>query len=291
MNVLIGIPTLNGPDRLARCLASIAAHTPFEKFAIKVMVCDDASTSANLDANKALVRRMAYGEPPPNGIPDLEMLMHQERKGIAAGWNSLTRFQPADVVVLINDDIEVVPHWLDALVYSVTKNPQLGTVSLNQYVGLTRGQHLAAHPGCAPHEAVPRVDYHEATILLGDGQLLCAQGSIFAFRRESYDQVGGFDEGYMAMYEEYDFGVALCHKGFMHAIVSYPVVYHMGGATLSDPQNLDVSAELIRSRQRFFEKWGGVNDLRAQFAAQARKHGLLANLHTWNTQLATLRDP
>jgi hypothetical protein len=288
VNILIGIPTLNGPDRLFRCLDSIAECTDFKKHNIKVMVCDDGSTQANLESNVYVVTQRSEKLLRDAG---LEMLMHQSRRGIAASWNSLTRFQSADVVVLLNDDIEVVPHWLEVLVHSVTKNPQLGMVSLNQYTGLTKGQHRAAHPHLRAHEAQPILAFQEARLMHGQGQLLASQGSIFAFRREVYDLVGGFDERYFCFYEECDFGVALCVKGFVHAIASYPIVYHMGGATLSEPTNLDAKMQLARSRRLFHEKWGaGIQEMRHRFQTRAHLNGTLKRLNEWNTGLEHLGD-
>jgi GT2 family glycosyltransferase len=219
------------------------------------------------------------------------MIVSANRAGIAASWNKLVRHQPADVIVLINDDIEVVPHWLDVLVYSVMKNQQVGMVSLNQYVSLTKGQHREAFAHMLPHEAQPIVDYHESNLMTGQGQLLASHGSIFAFRRDSYDLAGGFDERYFVYYEECDFGVSLCEKGFIHAIASYPIVYHQGGATLSDLNNLDANAQLVRSRCLFHAKWKkSVIEMRARYQAQAKASGVLENLNEWNTALIHLDD-
>jgi GT2 family glycosyltransferase len=283
IKVLIGIPTLNGPDRFNRALASIAECTPFDRYDVKVITIDDGSTPANLEANKEVLFRQLTLLRKAN----LEMLMHMARKGIAASWNALSRFEPADVVVLLNDDIEVVPRWLDVLVHAVTKNPQIGMVSLNQYTALTKGQHRAAHPDLLPHVAEPILAYRESRLMRAQGQLLAAQGSIFAFRREVYDLVGGFDERYFCFYEELDFGVACCERGLVHAIADYPVVYHMGGATLSEPQNLDAKAQLVRSRALFHEKWGAsIEELRARFAGRPRGE----ELSEWNTSLEQLTD-
>ena len=282
ISILIGIPTLNCASRLYRCLDAIAECTPFDRYQIKVMVCDDGSTDVELAANKAVL----FDQEKLLRDASLEMLMHQARRGISAGWNSLTRFQPADVVVLLNDDIEVVPDWLDVLVYSVTKNPRLGMVSLNQYTGLTKGQHRAAFAKMLPHEAQPILAYHEAKLMTGQGQLLASHGSIFAFRREVYDLVGGFDERYFCFYEELDFGVSLREHGFAHAVASYPIVYHMGGATLSEPKNLDAKMQLARSRGLFHEKWQtSIAAMREKYRVQ-----LVGDLNEWNTAILHLDD-
>jgi GT2 family glycosyltransferase len=162
----------------------------------------------------------------------------------------LARHVASDIVALINDDVEVVPDWLDVLKLSVERNPHVGMVGLNCYVGVVRQDLVGAN-------RLPlRVDYHEARLMDGGGKLISSLGPIFAFSKEAYDKVGGFDEGYKCFYEECDFGYALRRAGYYHYMASYPIVFHMGGATTSNPKNLDAAAEMERSRLFFEAKWG-----------------------------------
>jgi GT2 family glycosyltransferase len=134
------------------------------------------------------------------------------------------------------------------------------------------------------HVREPRLDYREAPLLSGDGQLVASNGSIFAVRRDAYERANGFDERYFLFYEEVDFGLTLRRLGLFHYIASYPVVYHMGGATNSDPVNVDAAAQLVRSRKLFTDKWG------ATVAAIRTEFGPAPATKTWNSQLAFLRD-
>ena len=275
-SVTVGIPTLNGPERLTRCLESIEQCTVFDRFEnVKVLVCDDGSTEENLKLNKDAIHRSET----LRRRTSLEMIMSDRRCGIAASWNKLVRQHPSRIIVLANDDIEVVDDWLDVLMFSVCENRHAGMVSLNQFVGVTKLQ-------VAMVQQTPlRIDYREAKLLNGDGLLAASSGSIFAFSREAYESVGGFDERYFCFYEEVDFGVMLRNQGYCHYIADYPTVFHMGGATNSEPKNLDAAAQLIRSRQLFTEKWGAT-------PAQIRD-GLvpvLVGTKTWNTQLKFLQD-
>lgn len=277
-HVLVGIPTLNGSDRLDRCLKSIADCTDFHAFeSVRVLICDDGSTEENVSLNKDVIQRNEK----LRDIACLEMLVAGQRCGIAASWNKLVRHQAAnaaDAIAIINDDIEVVDDWLNVLAFSVLENRQAGMVGLNSYVGVVKQDVVAA--GRMPL----RIDYNEAQLLEGGGKLLTSLGSCFAFRRDVYDAVGGFDERYRCFYEEVDFGLALRHSGYLHYMASYPIVFHMGGATTSEPKNLDAAAEMARSRQLFREKWGGTpEEFRKRYAREPV-------VREWNTQLKTLKD-
>jgi GT2 family glycosyltransferase len=286
--VTVGIATLNGPDRLNRCLHSIRHFTRWSNVgSVKLLVHDDGSNEENLEKNKILVCNHYMDLYNTVG---LEMLMTEggTRGGIAKSWNKLVRHQASDVIILLNDDIEVSPDWLDVLVYSVWENPRAGMVGLNSYVGVTRSQHEATFRGAA-HEACPRIDYVEAKLLSGNHNLLTSNGSAFAFRSSAFYDAGGFDERYFCYYEEVDFGVALRQKGYEHFICSYPILYHMGGATNSDETNLDAGAEMLRSREKFREKWGHPPlELRQKLESMPKRDSY--PLREWNSTLSTLRD-
>ena len=248
--VTVGIPTLNGPVLLQRCLWSISECTNLD--GVRVLVCDDGSRPEELQETRNVVESFR------GKIPSLEILENGQRRGIAKSWNRLARHYPdAEVIALLNNDIEVVPDWLDVLVFSVMENPKAGMVGLNSYCSLTKGQHaMLFPPATLEHVRIPRIDYREAHLMSGSGKLLSSQGPIFALRRSAFDTVGGFDERYVCFFEEVDLGVALRKAGFYHYMSDYPLVYHMGGATTSDKRNMDASSDLANSRAKFLEKWG-----------------------------------
>lgn len=267
MKVLVGIPTLNGPDRLRRCLRSIRVETPPDD-SVLVFVADDGSDPEHLEGNKNVCAE--------HGV---ELIFGHGRTGIAATWNRLVRHVPdAETVVLLNDDIEVVRDWLDVLRFSVEENFEVGAVSLPCRTGTLK-----------PAAPEPHIDYVEAHLQDGGGTLLSAGGAIFAFRRTSWEAVAGFDERYFVFYEEVDFNVALMRAGRWNFVASYPVVYHLGGATNSDPKNLSAEAHLQQSRRRFLEKWGKRPDeLRSEVAAHRLDERPV--LKEWNSQLHFLKD-
>lgn len=290
-SVLVGVPTLNGSGLLRRCLQSIQSCTDFGRVRrqigpVKIVVCDDGSREDELLHTRHVVHEENSRLQEACG---LELLENGGRRGIASSWNRLVRAAPADVVVLLNDDVEVVEWWLDVLCYSALENWQIGMVALNAYMGLTKGQHRALHLDAPAHAAVPRVDYREARLLCGGGVLLSSSGYAFAFRRDLFDLVGGFDERYFCFYEELDFGVALRMAGYRHAIASWPIVYHMGGATNSDGRNLDAKVEMEKSRKVFREKWGASpGELRSRFEAEEPR--TWQPLWEWNTSLACVDE-
>lgn len=262
-DVLIGIPTLNGPDRLRRCLKSIRINTPrAEPF--KVLVVDDCSTPDNLQRNKDVIHEFG-----------VEMIVHQERFGVARGWNDLTRHTQAPWVILMNDDVEVVPDWYDALVFSLKNNPHAGMIGLTAYQGVNTS--IFTPP--------PIKSYNEAKMQWGH-KMFSATGFLFGFERAKFDKINGFDDGYFLFYEELDFSVRLLKEGWPPYMLSYPVVIHQGGASTSDTRNVpDAQGMMAESRERFRAKHGSVGRVREEMAARPN-----VPLVEWNTMLKTWVD-
>lgn len=264
-DVTIGIPTLNDPRRLDRCLKSIMAHT--QKSAAAVLVCDDGSKEEALEGNKDVTS--TYRVP---------MLMNQARLGVAESWNRLTRHAAAHfgsrVMVLVNDDVEVVADWLDALVFSVLENPHAGMVGLPSWPGVTSE---TFKPPLAPN-------YYEATMRHGHG-LLASCGYCFAFSVEKFEAVGGFDSEYFCFYEDVSYGLALLHKGWPSYMLDRPIVLHQVGATTRNLGNIDAKAQIEESRAKFKAKWQSVAHQREIF-----KDKRWPECVSWNSGLKALVD-
>jgi GT2 family glycosyltransferase len=294
--VLIGVPTLNGPDRLKRCLESVRDCTDTKRFDVRCVIADDGSTEMNLAGNHKVVGAFLC-------IPGMTFLHGHGRTGIASTWNRIVRSDDREIIALINDDIEVVPDWLEVIEYSLSNNAHVGMVGLNSYLSVTKQQvrvegrmpltidykEARLRDGdlcCAVCDGPLRSDYYEARLMNGGGSLIASTGSCFGFRRKVYDQVGGFDERYHVFFEEVDFGVSLQRAGYFNYMASYPLVYHTGGETNSDPKNLIASERLVESREKFQAKWKKTpSQLREEFM----KRGPAPLSREWNSMIRNLK--
>lgn len=238
MKTLIGIPTLNNPDRLRRCLSSIKRCTDLTD--VVLLVSDDFSVEHNTKRNKDVCHEF-----------QVPMLTAPKRYGIATQWNRLVRHVPdSDVIVLVNDDIVVTKDWLNVLRYSVTENEHAGMVSLRSVQIPYNANETTAY------NLLPiSTDYEEAALLHGNRSLVSSGGACFAIRRDLFDALDGFDERYLCYYEEVDFGVRSALQGYFHFFASYPVVGHEIGITIA--REYDAVALLAESLQKFTDKWIG----------------------------------
>jgi len=263
--ILIGIPTLNGPERLGRCLESIRRHTPLEAYQAQVLVSDDYSFKENLEENRKICQNFKVELACPA----------QVRIGVAQQWNCLTRHTEAPIVILMNDDVEVVEDWLEVLVFSIRNNLHAGMIGLKAYQGVTSKNFTPP----------PIQSYNEAVMEHGLG-MISATGFLFGFERRKWEEVGGFDPHFFAFYEELDFSIELIKRNWLPYMLSYPIVIHQGGATTSDVRNLQAQAVMAESRALFKSKHGSIEQVRRTLlAGQAWPK----TVH-WNTMLKTWVD-
>jgi GT2 family glycosyltransferase len=211
-DILIGIPTLNNPELLNNCLDSIFKTYDIRKYNVKVLALDDYSSSENLKKNKEICASYK-----------IDLLMNTKRLGVAQSWNTIIKHCDSEFIILLNDDVAVVHNWLDVVIYTLKNNEKIGVVGLNAY----EGYNSYLLPNNIP-------TYVEAKIMLGGNihPILSSRGYAFAFRRNDYNKIGGFDNSYFCFFEEVDFNLSMMTVlSKRNCILSYPIIKHAHGST------------------------------------------------------------
>jgi GT2 family glycosyltransferase len=267
INVFVGIPTLNGPNRLEDCLNAIFKTHDLAKYAVNIVVVDDGSTKENLDENIKICNRRG-----------IELLIQNKRLGVATGWNTLVNHDlNSEYCILLNDDILVVDNWIDVVVFTLKHNNIIGVVGLNAYEG---------EYSKLPSNNIPT--YVESQILLGGNlmPLLSARGYAFGFRKNDYRSINGFDQQFFCFFEEIDFNLNMMKiLGKRNCILSYPILKHLHGATTFS-QLPDHSQIFTESKQKFEEKWQiKWEDLRKLFNKDTINFINKNLLNEWNSNI------
>ena len=166
MKVSILFPTRNRRDYLAVALASVASQAA-EHDAEIVIVEDDAEDAPTRQlAERHGARYLALGRP----------------HGINAARNAAVDASGGELLILLDDDVEVWPGWLDALVAHTGDEAFGGPIRPR-----LEGSHLRA---CG-REPLP-----VTALDLGpeDRPAEFVWGANLAIRREAFERVGRFDE-------------------------------------------------------------------------------------------------
>ncbi len=100
MTLAIVILNWNGKKLLEQFLPSVVRYSP----EAQLYIVDNASTDDSLD----FVR---------THFPEIHIVENPTNSGYAGGYNRALQHIKADVYCLLNSDVEVTPHWLEAPIH------------------------------------------------------------------------------------------------------------------------------------------------------------------------------
>ena len=215
--VSVIIPNWNGARHLPTCLESLRRQT---MGVFETIVVDNGSTDDSL----ALLGRE---------YPEVEVLALGENRGFAGACNVGLRAGRGRFLVLLNNDTEVEPDWLAAVVDAFRRHPEAGMIASKMLLFDRRDAfHTAGDfyrvdgiPGNRGvwQEDVGQYDQEE--------YVFSACGGSAAYRREMLDQVGLLDEDFFYSCEDVDLAWRAQLVGWRCVYTPQAVVYHKLSAT------------------------------------------------------------
>jgi GT2 family glycosyltransferase len=225
--VSIVILNYNGRAWLKRCLGAAVTQVAPD---CELIVVDNGSSDGSVD----FVQR---------SFPAVRVIALERNTGFAAGNNAGAQAARGHYVAFLNNDAAPQPGWLSALRNALDSDPQVGlaascivfmhdpSVIDSAGDGLTRwgGAFKRGH-GRSVLEA----------LALDAGEVFGACGAACLVRREVFDELGGFDDAFFAVYEDVDLSYRVQLHGYRCMYVPEAVVHHAGSATLGwlSPQSV-----------------------------------------------------
>jgi GT2 family glycosyltransferase len=152
--------------------------------------------------------------------------------GFPAACNRGVRAGSGDIVVLLNNDVECRPDFLQRLIEPFHDEARLGSVAAlllapgDQRIesfGLAVDPTLAGYPRLRGR---PALDAQTS-----DPILIGPSGAAGAYRREAWADVGGLDEGVFAYAEDVDFALRIRAAGWSTSAAGDAVAIHIGSAS------------------------------------------------------------
>jgi GT2 family glycosyltransferase len=235
--VSVVIPTWNGRELLEICLPSLERQT-FRDF--ETIAVDGGSTDGSVEWLRA-------------EYPDVRVVELEENRGFAAAVNRGIEAARGEVIVLLNNDTEAEPDWLEALVAATDRDPDAGVFASRvlQYHHRDRidsaGDKLGLLADQIGHGLPDGPEYREPRYVIS----ACAAAA--AYRREVFDRVGLFDERFVSYLEDVDIGVRAAYAGFRTLYVPDAVIYHMGSVTAARMNHTKIRLLLRNSLFLFFQ--------------------------------------
>ena len=195
------------------CLDSLAAQT----LSHRVIVVDDASPDDTL-------ARLA------EGFPAVEVIALERNSGFAAACNRGLAHATAEVIVLVNNDVEAAPTMLEELLAPFS-NDRVGSASplLLRPDGRIDAFGITADVTVAGFQRLHGAPLEQFVAPMY--RLLGPYGAVAAYRRRALEEVGLLDERIFMYGEELDLALRLSAAGWIPAEAPAARGVHLGGAT------------------------------------------------------------
>ncbi len=235
------VPLWNGAPWIRACLNSLRATLAAAAVRGEILVVDDGST----DAGPQTV---------VEAFPEVTLLSTGENQGFPGACNQGLRRARGPVVVLVNQDVEVDPGWLSALLAALA-DPRVGAAGgLALFPDRRTVQHgggwvdwplgLARHRGHGERPASRWRRPADVDFVTGAG---------LALRREVLAQVGLLDEGFApGYYEDVDLCWRIRERGYSIRYVPDATLTHVEGSAFRD--RFRTAQARLRGRLRFVLK-------------------------------------
>jgi GT2 family glycosyltransferase len=216
----------NGAEMLRQFLPSVVTFSESED--TEIVVADNAST----DDSCAVVERE---------FPSVRLIRLAENFGFAEGYNRVLAQVEAELVVLLNSDVEVTEGWLQPLRTYLDAHPEVAAVQPKLLSQRDKGrfEYAGACGGFIDRYGYPFCRGRIlGTVEADEGQydeparIFWASGAALCIRQQDYRDAGGLDGRFFAHMEEIDLCWRLRSRGRQLACVPASRVYHVGAATL-----------------------------------------------------------
>ncbi len=217
MSIAVVIPTWDGWDLLEGCLESLSTQT---RAADQVIVVDNGS----IDGTQRQIRAR---------FPQVQVERFETNTGFAAAVNAGIRASTTDAVVLLNNDAQADPGWLEAL--------ERAALTADSRVGFVTSKLLDAD-GAVIESVGDSIDRAGIAHQIGRGEpddgrfeetrdVFSGCGGATLYQRSMLDDVGLFDERFFAYFEDVDLCFRAQLQGYRGVLAPDARVRHLGSAT------------------------------------------------------------
>jgi O-antigen biosynthesis protein len=236
------IPVYNQTELTLKCLHAVAQHTTGVDY--EVILIDDAST----EPASASVNRIEH----------LRVLRNDTNRGFLHNCNKAAGVARGRHLVFLNNDTEVQPGWLEALLDTYRQRRDTGLVGarlvhpdgrLQEAGSIIWSDGSAANYGKNRHPFEPAFSYIK--------EVDYCSGACIAIEKDFFWSLGGFDPLYSpAYYEDTDLAFRVRAAGRKVYYQPRSIVVHHEGATAGTDTSVGVKRHQVTNAAKFFARWG-----------------------------------
>ena len=217
MRVSVVIVNWNGGDLLRQCLDCLHQQT---RPADHVVVVDNGSTDDSLALAK-------------DQLQHVQLIRLADNRGFAEANNIGARAASgSDALALLNPDAFAEPGWLEALVEAAERDPSVAAFASQMRLAGSDGYLDGAGDSYHVSGRAWRNGHRVATSRWPavDAEVFAPCAAAALYRRDAFEEIGGFDPRYFCYFEDVDLGFRLRLRGHRSFYVHSAVVRHVSSA-------------------------------------------------------------
>ena len=225
MKIAVVLLNWNGQKLLEQFLPALVQYSP----EATLYLADNASTDDSVAFVKA-------------SFPTIQIIENSTNLGFAGGYNIALKSIDAEILALVNTDVEVTKNWLVPIIETFKTEPKTAIIQpkIRDFKNPEFFEYAGAAGGFIDQFGYPfcrgRIfDSLEKDVAQyeDDSEIFWASGACFFIRNAVYSELGGFDADFFAHQEEIDLCWRAKNRGYTIKYNSKSIVYHIGGATLN----------------------------------------------------------
>lgn len=214
-SVDVVVPVHNRWDLTESCLTHLRSQTVPHT----VIVCDNGSTDGTPERLRA-------------SFPEVRVVDLGANLGFPKACNRGVDAGSGETVVLLNNDVDCRPDFLERLAAPLRTDQRVGSVAA---LLLKPGEERIESFGLAADRTFagfPRLrGFPTSAAQSTDPVLAGPSGAAGAYRREGWDGVGGLDEGVFSYGEDIDLALRIRAAGWSAAAAADAIAVHIGSAS------------------------------------------------------------
>jgi GT2 family glycosyltransferase len=233
--VTIAIPSLHRPDLIARSLEFLERQSlPAEEWEVVII------------ENEARPNSVHHDPLPPN----TKRIQLSSNEGTTGSINRAVAATESRYLLLLNNDIELQPAYVEKLVRALDSDLKLGFAT-GKLLRATQRTHL---DGAGDAMLRAGAAYRLGHLDRDDGQydrrmpILSGCGAAVLYRREVFELCGRLDEDFFAYLEDLDLALRANLLGYTGIYLPDAIAYHIGSATLGNAWHPRIVEYLTRNQ-------------------------------------------
>lgn len=248
--VSIIIPNKDHKEDLERCINSILAKSTYKNYEILIV-----------ENNSAEEETFKYYEHLQNNHDNIFVLEWENAFNYSAVNNFAAKHAKGEILLFLNNDTEVISkNWLEEMI-QYAQRKDVGAVGAKLYYPDDTIQHggvILGIGGVADHAF--RYMNKDSDGYFGRLKIVqnlsAVTGACLMMRKEVFNEIDGFDEGYPLAVSDVDICLKVIEKGYLVVWTPYVELYHHELKTRGYDDTKEKQERFNKEIELFKSKWG-----------------------------------